>query len=94
MARTVSRCRRRCNRLTLRGHRYRIYTSVSDKESQKQSTSNHGACSTQWTLSRLAGLSQAGTTYVRAQSRLPLQRWFGEVFVLGPEEIAVPFCCK
>jgi hypothetical protein len=52
-------------RLTFRGHGYRGYTSISDKESQKQSTSNHSACSCQWTLSRLAGLSKAGTTYVR-----------------------------
>jgi hypothetical protein len=52
-----------------------IYTSISDKEPQKQSTGNHSACSTQCTLSRLVGLSQAGTTYVRAQSRLPMQRW-------------------
>ena len=47
-----------------------IGTSISDKESQKQSSSNHSACSCQWTLSRLAGLSQAGTTYVRGAKQV------------------------
>jgi len=39
-----------------------------------------------------AGLSQAGTTYVRAQRKMPSQRWLEEVFVLGLEEIAVACC--